>query len=471
MAQNSPRLAEVWLDLGCSGLDAGAASSRRLPVAVAVLPPFSSAGHRCLWERDGAGRWLSISAVLDSSSMSLSGRRSPTLGASVAEDPTTRRNHNCFLLGPSDTRHRKKTKIGLHTTAVIASMASLTTNQSLNMSTRNFEDPSLVSNDFSTAMGALILGIVFLLGVPGNLFVAWSILARARQRSVTTLLIFNLACADSFLMALTIFFVIYLAKQTWVFGRPMCKILFYLCNVNMYASIFIITLMSLHRLVAVVWPLKLGYVANKKIMTRVIVGLWLLVILIALPSLVFRKVDVDRNETNGTRLVCEPEHKEAWHVMFQYAFETVAGFILPYTIIMTSYVLILRRLKQTKFRLSVRSEKLILGIVVTFCLFWMPYHIINIIQVAAEWYETGSPTRSKLDNIWKSSRAVTSALAFISSCANPVLYTFAGKAYIKRDGVAFMARLFEGTSLEQSETKKSRKSNFESVTSSRLNGM
>lgn len=64
-----------------------------------------------------------------------------------------------------------------------------------------------------------------------------------------------------------------------------------------------------------------------------------------------------------------------------------------------------------------------------------------------------------MDHIWQSSRAVTSALAFISSCANPVLYTFAGKSYMKRDGFAFMARLFEGTSMEQSGSKNSMKAN------------
>lgn len=53
----------------------------------------------------------------------------------------------------------------------------------------------------------------------------------------------------------------------------------------------------------------------------------------------------------------------------------------------------------------------------------------------------------------ESTRAVTSTLAFISSCANPVLYTFAGKSYIKNNGFAFMAKLFEGTSLEQTGTK------------------
>lgn len=107
------------------------------------------------------------------------------------------------------------------------------------------------------------------------------------------------------------------------------------------------------------------------------------------------------------------------------------------------------------------------------------------VKVAAEWYPAESDKRKmwvsedillkplnicqnapylcskplftcRLDHITKSSRAVTSALAFISSCANPVLYTFAGKSYIKQSGFAFMAQLFEGTSLEQTINKKSR---------------
>uniref|UniRef100_A0A668AC31 Leukotriene B4 receptor 2b n=1 Tax=Myripristis murdjan TaxID=586833 RepID=A0A668AC31_9TELE len=315
--------------------------------------------------------------------------------------------------------------------------------------------PFAGGNDFSTALGALILTLVFLLGVPGNLFIIWSILARARRRSVTTILILNLACADSFIMALTLFFVVYLAKQTWVFGNVMCKVLFYLCNTNMYASIFLITLMSVHRLVAVVWPRKLRFLATKKIVTRVILGLWVLVMIVAIPSLLFRKEREDKDERNKTRVVCAPEHD---YVRFQYSLETVAGFILPYAVIVTSYVLILRRLRQTKFKRKVRSEKLILAIVVTFGVFWLPYHVINMVQVCDCIFACILSLENKF--LWKSMylpcRAVTSALAFISSCANPVLYTFAGKSYIKQNGFAFMARLFEGTSLDQTGTRKGR---------------
>ncbi|KAL0966306.1 hypothetical protein UPYG_G00293670 [Umbra pygmaea] len=338
-------------------------------------------------------------------------------------------------------------------------------------------DPKTVSNPATTTIGALIMSLAFLIGVPGNIFIIWSIMVRARRRSVTTLLILNLACADGFLMCLSFFFIIYLARRNWDFGEVMCKILFYLCNTNMYASIFLITLMSLNRLVAVVWPKRMAALASKRNAVWAIAVVWALVFLISIPALVFRtKKDSDKTDLNHTHLVCVPEHPtsqlnslkyhdvtdgfkgEMWEavifsvsarssvVVFQYTFETVVGFLVPYSIIVSSYFCILMRLRQTKFRRNVRSEKLILAIVLTFGVFWLPYHLINIIQVVAEL--ANPPIKCKLNEIWKPSRAVTSAFAFISSCANPVLYTFAGKSYIKEGGMAFLARFFEGISLD-----------------------
>ncbi|XP_019203854.1 leukotriene B4 receptor 1 isoform X2 [Oreochromis niloticus] len=317
------------------------------------------------------------------------------------------------------------------------------------------DEENAVKNNYSTAIGALIFSLVFLLGVPGNLFVVWSILARCRQRSVTTLLILNLACADGFLMALSIFFIILLALRTWIFGNAMCKIVFYLCNSNMYASVFLITLMSVNRLLAVVFPHTLYHLITRKVVRRVILGTWVLVIVMSIPSLVFRDVKEVTDEMNQTTYLCAPNHTLRRHVRFEYAFQTVAGFIIPYAIIITSYVLILKRLRETRFQRNFRSEKLILAIVIMFGLFWLPYHVVNMIRVAAAWYPKDSETRKRLRDIADLTRAVAAALAFISSCANPVLYTFAGKSYIKNNGFAFMAKLFEGTSSE-TETKTTR---------------
>uniref|UniRef100_A0A8C2XD37 Leukotriene B4 receptor 2a n=1 Tax=Cyclopterus lumpus TaxID=8103 RepID=A0A8C2XD37_CYCLU len=302
----------------------------------------------------------------------------------------------------------------------------------------------LVNTNTGTTVGALILSLVFLLGFPGNLFIIWSVLARARRHSVTTLLILNLAIADGSLMALTPFFVVYLVMKRWVFGNVMCKLLFYLCLVNMYASIQLIMLMSIYRLVAVLWPQRVTVITGRKAVLRGLAVLWVLVMVASVPAMIFRN-----ENREGHALVCEAAHQERSHVVLQYTLELVLGFLVPYAVIVVSYICILRRLRQTKFRRRIRSEKLILAIVLTFCLFWLPYHVINMVQVPVL-LSTG-----RLNTIWHKSRAVTSSIAFISSCANPVLYFFAGKSYIRREGLAFMARLFEGTGLD-SATRKSR---------------
>lgn len=168
---------------------------------------------------------------------------------------------------------------------------------------------SIVDDRAATNTGAFILSLVFLLGFPGNLFIIWSILARARKHSVTTLLILNLAIADGSLMALTPFFIAYLVQKKWVFGNVMCKILFYLCLLNMYASIQVIMLMSVYRLLAVLWPQRISRITGPKTVIRVLLVVWVVVMIASIPAIIFRGVE----EKNNT-LVCDSFHQENSHV-------------------------------------------------------------------------------------------------------------------------------------------------------------
>lgn len=171
------------------------------------------------------------------------------------------------------------------------------------------ENETIVDNRAATTVGALILSIVFLLGFPGNFFIVWSVLVRARKHSVTTLLILNLAIADGSLMALTPFFIAYLVLKNWVFGNVMCKVLFYLCLLNMYASIYIITLMSVYRLLAVLWPQRISRFTGRKTVMRVLVVVWVMVMVASIPAVLFRRVE-ERNNT----LVCDSFHDYNNHV-------------------------------------------------------------------------------------------------------------------------------------------------------------
>lgn len=50
-------------------------------------------------------------------------------------------------------------------------------------------------------------------------------------------------------------------------------------------------------------------------------------------------------------------------------------------------------------------------------------------------------------------RPFAAAVAFISSCINPILYMCVGKAYMRRAGLAFMARLFEAAGHDSASRK------------------
>lgn len=177
----------------------------------------------------------------------------------------------------------------------------------VNSSSLNVVNNTIVDNPVSTTTGALILTVVFLLGFPGNLFIVWSILARAKRYSVTTLIILNLAFADGSLMALTPFFIAYLVSKDWPFGEVMCKILFYLCLLNMYASIQLIMLMSVYRMLAVLWPQRVARISGRKTVMKVLAVVWVVVMVASVPAIIFRKVG---KKKNGDKTVCDSFHEE-----------------------------------------------------------------------------------------------------------------------------------------------------------------
>ncbi|XP_033853213.3 leukotriene B4 receptor 1-like [Acipenser ruthenus] len=302
-------------------------------------------------------------------------------------------------------------------------------------------------NKGSPAIGIGILATAFILGLPGNLFVIWTVLLRLRKRSITSVLILNLAAADAVVLLTAPFFIRYLVVLNWEFGEASCKIMHYICSVNMYASIFIIAFMSLDRLLGVSRPFLSQKVRTKPKVRRVALALWVLAFLLAIPMPFYRKVVTSRG-----RRWCNPVHTSSEHKVFQYLVETIASFVVPFTVMAVSYLRICLRLRKGKFRRRSRrkSSRLIILVVVSFAVFWMPYHIVNILQVA------GMLSGSKaLEEFAACMRPTLTAFAFVSSSVNPILYAFAGTAFIRTSGLNFVAKLLERTSSEVSSLKKS----------------
>ncbi|RXN24331.1 leukotriene B4 receptor 1-like protein [Labeo rohita] len=320
------------------------------------------------------------------------------------------------------------------------------------------------SMPLSQQIGIAILVIAFVFGFPGNLFVVWSVLCRVRRRSVTCLLILNLAVADALVLLSAPLFLRYLAGgRGWEFGSAMCKTVHYLCCVNMYASIYLICLMSMDRWLAVTKPFVSQRLRTKKRLLSIMFGIWVMAFLMALPMPFYRSVWPIRP---GVPIyLCKPYHWDSnAHKTFQYLSETILGFLLPYTFVLFCYISVIHRLRSAMFQRKGRGNFLILLIIAAFTVFWLPYHIINILQVIGVMQGSSS---SILEAAIVARPNVT-AFAFLSSSVNPVLYVFAGSSHIRQAGLGFMAKLFEGTNSESASTRSSRGSNAESSVFTKL---
>ncbi|XP_061664251.1 leukotriene B4 receptor 1 [Syngnathoides biaculeatus] len=301
----------------------------------------------------------------------------------------------------------------------------------------------------SAKVGIAILTLAFSLGFPGNLFVVWSVVCRVRKRSVTCLLVLNLAVADALVLLTAPIFLRFLAGgRGWEFGSPACKLVHYLSSVNMYVSIYLICLMSMDRWLAVTRPFLSQRMRTKRSLLILLLAVWVTAFLLSLPMPFYRSNLRKVFPNNVTLRFCVPYHwQSVGHRVFQYTFETVMGCLVPYSLINTCYSSVICRLQSAMFQRRGQGSRLILMIICTFALFWLPYHIVNTIEVIG--LLQGS--RSTVDAALVARPNVT-AFAYFSSAVNPILYVFAGSSHIRQAGLSFMGKLFEATNSETRTT-------------------
>ncbi|XP_001380265.1 leukotriene B4 receptor 1 [Monodelphis domestica] len=298
------------------------------------------------------------------------------------------------------------------------------------------------------SLSIILLSLALVLGLPGNSFVVWSILTQMRRRSVTALLVLNLALADLAVLLTAPFFLHFLAHGSWSFGLTGCRLCHYICGVSMYASVLFITVMSLDRSLAVARPFLSQKFRTKAAAWRVLVGIWVVSAILAVPVIVYRKVTGEKGKE-----ICAANYTTPGHIAFHLLFESITGFVLPFVAIVGSYSDIGRRLRATRFRRSRRTGRLVVLIILTFAIFWLPYHAVNLGEAsrALSGYEIGKGAAGQR---LKAARYVLIALAFLSSSLNPLLYACAGGGLLRSAGVGFVAKLLEGTGSEVSSTRR-----------------
>ncbi|NXI94363.1 LT4R1 protein, partial [Psophia crepitans] len=282
------------------------------------------------------------------------------------------------------------------------------------------------------AVGTTLLALAVAVGLPGNAVVLWSC-AVARRRSVPVLLIFHLALADVVTLLTGPIYLRALSVGQWDMGLTLCRGCHYVCAAAMYVSVFLIALLGLHRCLAVSKPTA-AVVAAGGHATQAAHGAaavtWLVALVLATPSIVFRQV------ANGH---CQRVHStDAWLVVHN-LLETILGWALPLTAVAAGYGLLVRRLRQTRLTKRGRTFRLVAAVVVAFAVAWGPYHLASLLEVAVV-LQGGGRTLGKAA---RAIRPPATALAFLSSAMNPLLYACAGRGLRRGTGGSLLPRLLE----------------------------
>ncbi|KAJ3615082.1 hypothetical protein NHX12_018650 [Muraenolepis orangiensis] len=270
----------------------------------------------------------------------------------------------------------------------------------------------------SSLLTAVISFTVFVVGLTGNTLAIYVVLRYAKMKTVTNIYILNLAVADELYITGLPFLTTQNVLSFWPFGSFLCRVVMTADSMNQFTSIFCLTVMSIDRYLAVVHPIRSTRWRNPRVATVVSVAVWAVSFIVVLPVVIFSDVQETFNSCN----MIWPEPKNMWSTAF-ILYTATLGFFGPLLIICLCYLLIVVKVKSSGMRAGFtkrrRSERkvtrMVVVIVVVFVFCWLPFFIINIVNLVVI-----IPESSVTAGIY----FFSVILSYANSCANPLLYGF-----------------------------------------------
>ncbi|XP_068099475.1 chemerin-like receptor 1 [Hyperolius riggenbachi] len=264
---------------------------------------------------------------------------------------------------------------------------------------------------------------ICLLGTVGNGLVIYFAAFRMK-RTVTIVWFLNLAIADfAFTFSLLMDIVYDALGAHWPFGTFMCKLNSTFDFINLFASIFLLTVISLDRCISVLFPVWCRNHRTPKLASFVVLGVWMLAIVFSLPYFIFR----DTKKING-KVECFMNYNYDMNVnrAFSRHLATVItrfiiGFAVPFILIISCYSIILLRIHRNHMTTSSKPFKVVIAVINSFFVCWFPYHVFSFV-VLAKCYNSNCHFSYAL----QIAGVLSSTLAFVNSCVNPILYVFMG---------------------------------------------
>ncbi|XP_042279634.1 chemokine-like receptor 1 [Thunnus maccoyii] len=259
------------------------------------------------------------------------------------------------------------------------------------------------------------------------------------KKTMNTVWFLILALADFLFTPFLPFSVTYIALDFhWPFGNFLCKpntVRF----LDMFPCVYILVMISLDRYVSVVWSVWAQNYRSVPEVSYVSLDVWVLGLILSLPYFIIG--DTGPSYDDETIINCynnfgfsddckTPSVNQLPLLNFKAMTITrfLLGFVVPFTVIVSCYAVIIHRLRRNRTRASHSSRpfKIIAAVITAFFLCWAPFYIMTLIEL---WHHIDNRSSEVLKLVITIGVPLATSLAYLNSCLNPLLYVFMGRDF------------------------------------------
>ncbi|KAL1261090.1 hypothetical protein QQF64_008917 [Cirrhinus molitorella] len=308
--------------------------------------------------------------------------------------------------------------------------ASSTNKAKMNLTAAPTPNSKNATAEYLKHINVFLHCIICVLGVVGNGMVIY-IAGLKMKRTVNAIWFLNLAVADFLFSFFLIFNIVYEYRDfDWPFGDFMCMLSSLVITLNSFASTFLLTAISLDRCLStwvVVWARTKRTILKVRIICLLI---WLAAVACSLPLVIYRKTHYISPEQTW----CIPGFSDMEAYKRSLVFRFVVGFLIPFIIILASYVAIGVRVKRLQKKNKLKPFRIILAVILAFFFCWLPFYVYRFLEI---WlYEKSKKNPSdeltKFIDVFNQIGLFILSLAYLNSCLNPFLYVFMCEKFQKK---------------------------------------
>ncbi|KAK1162841.1 melanin-concentrating hormone receptor 1-like [Acipenser oxyrinchus oxyrinchus] len=284
---------------------------------------------------------------------------------------------------------------------------------------------------YSSIFMPTVFGIIWLLGIIGNVIVIFTVFSKSKFRcrsSVPDIFIINLSVVDLlFLLGMPFLIHQLLGNGVWHFGETVCTIITALDTNSQFTSTYILTAMTLDRYLATVYPLTSVRFRRPAVAVLIICILWVISFLSITPVWMYAQLIPLPGGVLGCGIrLPNPETDIYWYTLYQF----FIAFAIPFTLISVAYWRILLRMTSSEALTTQKSARIktkkVTRIAITICLAffccWAPFYVLQLIQLAVD-----QPTLS-----FYYAYRVAISLGYANSCLNPFIYIVLCETFRRR---------------------------------------